>query len=215
MARGRTKQLIVDAAVRVAAQHGISGASMDQIAETAGVAKGSLYYNFASKDAIFEEVMRRGFEKLGAAIDEAREGAAGDPSQLPRAVAAATLETLRGNLDLAKLMASEVFRTDRAWAGAMELARASVVVRYRDVLREAHAARDRARGADAAARPGAAGGSGSADGSERAESGSAEEITETAGAAFFGAIAGACLDWLLFRPEQPVDRVLDQVLRAF
>lgn len=112
-------------------------------------------------------------------------------------------------------MASEVFRTDRAWAGAMELARASVVVRYRDVLREAHAARDRARGADAAARPGAAGGSGSADGSERAESGSAEEITETAGAAFFGAIAGACLDWLLFRPEQPVDRVLDQVLRAF
>src|SRR5690606_13795358 len=128
--------LIVDAAVRVAARHGISGASMDQIAETAGVTKGSLYYNFASKDAIFEEVMRSGFETLGAAIDEARARAAGDPSRLPRAVAAATLEILRGNLDLAKLMASEVFRTDRAWAGTMELARASVVVKYRDVLRE-------------------------------------------------------------------------------
>ena len=61
MARVNTKQLIVDAAVAVAAQHGISGASMDQIAETAGVAKGSLYYNFASKDALFAEVMRRGF----------------------------------------------------------------------------------------------------------------------------------------------------------
>ena len=60
MARVNTKQLIVDAAVAVAAQHGISGASMDQIAETAGVAKGSLYYNFASKDALFAEVMRRG-----------------------------------------------------------------------------------------------------------------------------------------------------------
>lgn len=190
MARVNTKQLITEAAVRVAAQHGISGASMDQIAEAAGVAKGSLYYNFASKDAIFEEVIRGGFERLAAVIDEARDGVA--PSEAPRAVAAATLETLRGNLDLAKLMASEVFRTDRAWAGAMELARSSVVVRFRDVLREAEAARG-----------------GSRDSEEIAE-----EITEIAGAAFFGALAGACLDWLLFREDQPVERVLDQVLRA-
>lgn len=86
-------------------------------------------------------------------------------------------------------MASEIFRTDRAWAGAMELARSSVVVRYRDVLREAEAAR----------------------GGPRAS----EEITETAGAAFFGALAGACLDWLLFRRDQSVDQVLDQVLRGY
>lgn len=188
MARGRTQQLIVDAAVRVAARHGISGASMDQIADAAGVAKGSLYYNFASKDAIFEEVMRSGFERLAVAVDEARGQAADDPSRLPRAVASATLEVLRGNLDLAKLMASEVFRTDRPWAETMEVARSSVVVRYRDALRDARSA---------------AGGE------------TAEEITETAGAAFFGAIAGACLDWLLFRPEQPVERVLDQVMRGF
>ncbi|MBK0417586.1 TetR family transcriptional regulator [Leucobacter sp. CSA1] len=188
MARANTRQLITDAAVRVAARHGISGASMDQIAEAAGVAKGSLYYNFASKDAIFEEVIRGGFERLAAAIDEARRGAA--PDEALRSVAAATLETLRGNLDLAKLMASEVFRTDRAWADAMELARSSVVVRFRDALRDA------AGGAGASGRSG-------------------EEITEIAGAAFFGALAGACLDWLLFRPDQPIERVLDQVLHAF
>jgi len=189
MARVNTKQLITEAAVRIAAQHGISGASMDQIAEAAGVAKGSLYYNFPSKDAIFEQVMRDGFERLAAAIDEARARAEGDPELLPRAVAAATLETLRGNLDLAKLMASEVFRTDRAWAGAMELARSSVVVRFRDVLREAEAARGGSRSSD--------------------------DITEIAGAAFFGALAGACLDWLLFRRDQSVDQVLDQVLRGY
>ncbi|MBL3699790.1 TetR/AcrR family transcriptional regulator [Leucobacter luti] len=187
MARVNTKQLITEAAVRVAAQYGISGASMDQIAEAAGVAKGSLYYNFASKDAIFEEVIRDGFARLAAAIDEARVGA--PAADGPRAVAAATLETLRGNLDLAKLMASEVFRTDRPWAGTMELARSSVVVRFTDVLRAAE---------------------------RRAPGGAAlSEITETAGAAFFGALAGACLDWLLFRSDQPVELVLDQVLRAF
>ncbi|WP_125099894.1 TetR/AcrR family transcriptional regulator [Leucobacter chromiireducens] len=186
MARVNTKQLITEAAVRVAAQHGISGASMDQIAEAAGVAKGSLYYNFASKDAIFEEVIRVGFEKLAAAIDGARAAVA--PADAPRAVAAATLETLRGNLDLAKLMASEVFRTDRPWADTMALARGSVTVRFRDVLRAAREANGDPRSA---------------------------ETTETAGAAFFGALAGACLDWLLFREDQPVELVLDQVLEAF
>lgn len=180
MARVNTKQLIAEAAVRVAARHGISGASMDEIAEEAGVAKGSLYYNFASKDAIFEAVMRDGFERLGAAIRAARDGSV-------RAVAASTLEALRENPDLARIMASEVFRTDRPWYGTLELARGSVIVQYRDVLREGHLA----RGGSAA---------------------TAEQISETAGAAFFGALAGACLDWLLFRPDQPIDSVLDQVL---
>lgn len=185
MARVNTKQLIRDAAVRVAAEHGISGASMDQIAEAAGVAKGSLYYNFASKDAIFEAVIQGGFEHLAEAIDAAREGISS--AEAPRAVAAATLETLRGNLDLAKLMASEVFRTDRPWASAMDLARSSVVVRFRDVLRDARRA---------AGEPGA------------------DDVTEIAGAAFFGALAGACLDWLLFRQDQSMEQVLDQVLSA-
>ena len=184
MARVSTKQLITEAAVRVAAQHGISGASMDEIAEAAGVAKGSLYYNFKSKDAIFEEVIREGFAQLAAAIDTASAGSAA--ADAPRAVAAATLETLRENLDVAKLMAAEVFRTDRAWADSMQLARGSVAVRYRDVLRAARA-------------------TGGAPAAEVAR------ITETAGAAFFGALAGATLDWLLFRPEQSIDEVLDQV----
>lgn len=184
MARPNTKQLIAQAAVRVAARRGISGASMDEIAEVAGVAKGSLYYNFASKDAIFEHVMRAGFERLGEAIDAAR--AAEGPGAV-RAAAAATLESLRSNPELARLMAAEAFRTDRPWFEALELARSAVTLQYRDVLREARLA----RGCSAE---------------------EAQRLTETAGAAFFGALAGACLDWLLFRADQPMEDVLDQVL---
>ena len=187
MARVDTRRLITQAAVRVAAQQGISGASMDQIADAAGVAKGSLYYNFASKDAIFEAVIRDGYAQLSAAIDAA--SATALAADAPRAVAGATLAALRDNLDLAKIMAAETFRTDRPWAPTVELGRAAVAVRLRDVLRAARAAGGDATGAAA--------------------------ITETAGAAFFGALAAACLDWLLFRPEQSVDAVLDQVLRAF
>lgn len=58
MAREATQAQILEAAVHVAARRGVTGASMDEIAEFAGVSKGSLYYNFPSKDAIFAELVQ-------------------------------------------------------------------------------------------------------------------------------------------------------------
>lgn len=179
-----TREAIIAAAVVVAARRGISGSSMDEIAEEARVAKGSLYYHFPSKDAIFEHVLHAGFERLADAIRGARETSSGQ--QGPRAAALATLSVLQQNPARAKIVASEMFRTDRPWVGAIAPARATVVVLFRDVLRDA--ARE---GNDPAL---------------------ADRITETAGAALFGAIAAAGLEWLLFHPEQPLDDVVDQVL---
>jgi TetR/AcrR family transcriptional regulator len=39
-----------------------------------------------------------------------------------------------------------------------------------------------------------------------------EAISETAGAAFLGAIAGAGLEWLRFRQDRPLSSIVDQVL---
>lgn len=184
MARTSTRDAIMAAAASVAARHGISGSSMDEIAEEASVAKGSLYYHFASKDAIFEHVLQAGFDRLADAIRGARVGVTGLAAL--RAVTEATLAVLQQNPARAKIVASEVFRTDRPWVDAIAPARSSIIVLYRDVLREVATEAGRAREADG--------------------------ITETAGAAFFGAIAGAGLEWLLFHPEQPLEAVADQVL---
>lgn len=184
MARTSTRDAIIAAAVAVAARNGISGSSMDDIADEAGVAKGSLYYHFPSKDAIFEHVLHAGFDRLADAVRTAHAevpGAAG-----VGAAARAMLEVLQQNPARAKMVASEMFRTDRAWVDVIAPARSTVVVLFRDVLRDAA----RASG-DAA---------------------SADRITETAGAALFGAIAAAGLEWLLFHPDQPLDAVVDQVL---
>ncbi len=184
MARTPTRDVIMSAAVSVAAQHGISGSSMDEIAEQAHVAKGSLYYHFPSKDAIFENVLQAGFDRLADAIRDAR--SATEAGAALRAVTEATLAVLQQNPARAKIVVSEMFRTDRPWGDAIAPARASIVVLYRDVLR------------DAALQSGG--------------TPAAEAITETAGAAFFGAIAGAGLEWLLFHPDQPIGAVADQVL---
>ena len=51
-----TKKLIFEAAIKVFSECGYNGAIMDDIASRAGVAKGTLYYHFASKEEIFKFV---------------------------------------------------------------------------------------------------------------------------------------------------------------
>jgi len=109
----KTKRAILDAALELGARHGISGTTMEEVADRAGVAKGSVYYNFASKDKLFEELLLSGVSALSATLREARlsqDGWAG-----VEAMVASMLALIAENRSLAKLMGAEIFRTDRAW----------------------------------------------------------------------------------------------------
>jgi AcrR family transcriptional regulator len=52
-----TKETLLKIAGKAFGRHGFSKTSMDEIAKTARKAKGSLYYHFESKDALFREVV--------------------------------------------------------------------------------------------------------------------------------------------------------------
>ncbi len=58
------KDLIYDAALTTFSQHEFSEARMDDIAELASVAKGTLYYHFKTKEELFLFVMDKGMDKL-------------------------------------------------------------------------------------------------------------------------------------------------------
>lgn len=53
-----SRERVFDAAVRVFAETGFSGASMDRIATVAGMQKSSIYNHFPSKESIKEEIYR-------------------------------------------------------------------------------------------------------------------------------------------------------------
>ena len=55
------------------AEQGFSATTVDEIAERAGVAKGTVYYNFASKTDLFEELLRHGVGLLTASLRAAAE----------------------------------------------------------------------------------------------------------------------------------------------
>src|SRR5215831_12665716 len=58
------KEEILDAATRLFAERGYEGASMNDVAERVGMRKASLFYHFATKDALYEAVLDRLVEGL-------------------------------------------------------------------------------------------------------------------------------------------------------
>ncbi|MCK9253755.1 MAG: TetR/AcrR family transcriptional regulator [Clostridiaceae bacterium] len=60
---------IISAAVQIFSRHGFDAAGMDEIAQAAGVAKGSLYYNFRSKSDLFAAVVSEGIDDLHRQIE--------------------------------------------------------------------------------------------------------------------------------------------------
>ncbi len=56
-AKARTRALLLEAAARVFARKGFTGASVEEIAEAAGFSIGALYSNFGGKEALFLELL--------------------------------------------------------------------------------------------------------------------------------------------------------------
>jgi TetR/AcrR family transcriptional regulator len=178
-----TKRAILDAALELAGERGITGTTMDDVAERAGVAKGSLYYNFASKDKLFEGLLCEGMTALTEALREARGGLVGWAAI--EALVTTLLGRIAANTALAKVIAGDIFRTDRAWKET------SFAFRH-EALAEFAAAIDEAL-------------------PEASEAGA----TALMASSVFGATLVAGLEWLLFDETRPQAEVVAAVLLTF
>jgi len=59
-----TKERIIEAATDIFAQRGFDAVSMSEISEAVGIKKPSLYYHFASKDKILENILEYPIERM-------------------------------------------------------------------------------------------------------------------------------------------------------
>jgi AcrR family transcriptional regulator len=86
-AKGRTTQdAILDAAIDLFIEKGFETTPMDAIAEKAGVAKGTLYYHFRSKEGIVESIIERFVGAAEAAFEPIVAAPDGDPLRKLRAL---------------------------------------------------------------------------------------------------------------------------------
>ncbi len=206
-----TKRAILDAALELAATRGITGTTMDDVAERAGVAKGSLYYNFSSKDQLFEALLEEGVGALAENLRLARGSLTGWAAI--EALVAALLNRIESNAALAKLMASEIFRTDRAWQKTLFALRHEALLVFAEAIDEASAVAAAGGSAEHAAVPNAT----DATDSAGAASGSPAIVAGTStimASSVFGAVLMSGLEWLVFEPERSRDEVAAAILAS-
>lgn len=89
--RGGSREAIVGAAERLFLRHGFDGVSMDDLAREAGVARRTLYNQFAKKEEIFQEMLLRLSRQLGGALPPGIE-TQGDVEDVLRLIAKAILD---------------------------------------------------------------------------------------------------------------------------
>ncbi|MEU3726917.1 TetR/AcrR family transcriptional regulator [Streptomyces sp. NPDC031705] len=180
--RQATRQKLYEAAVTLIAEQGFSATTVDEIAERAGVAKGTVYYNFASKTELFEELLRHGVglltASLRAAADET-EARGGSRIEALDAMIRAGLVFIDRYPAFTQLYVAELWRTNRAWQSTLMVVRGEAVAVVESVLCE---------------------------GVERGELSAEIDVPLTA-AALVGMVLVAALDWQAFQSERSLDDV--------
>lgn len=180
--RQATRQKLFEAAVTLIAEQGFSSTTVDEIAERAGVAKGTVYYNFASKTVLFEELLRHGVELLTASLQNAADENAergGSHVDALDAMVRAGLDFISRYPSLTQLYVAELWRTNRAWQSTLMMVRQRAIAVIEAELREGVAARELSEDID---------------------------VPLTA-SALFGMVVVAALDWQSYQPERSLDDV--------
>jgi AcrR family transcriptional regulator len=180
--REGTRQRLYEAAVELIAEQGFSATTVDDIALRANVAKGTVYYNFASKTALFEELLRHGVGLLTDDFRAAVDGLA--PREAVAALVRAQLEYIRRYKAFAQLLLSEMWRTNREWQQTLVLLREEAI----SVIAQTVQA-----GVDSGDLP-------------------ADLDVRVASSALFGVGLVVAVDWLVFQPERSIEDVEESLL---
>lgn len=177
-----TKHKLFAAALELIGDRGPAEVTVDEIAARAHVAKGTVYYNFGSKDGLIDALLRHGVALLAERLREAeRED---EPIVAVERLVDGALSFFGEYPAFAQLLLSEMWRTPGQWHDTMTLLRDDIMSIFRQVLRRL---------------------------AERGNLPPAAEA-DTAAAALFGTVAVVTLDWLTFRPDRTREEVRTSVM---
>ena len=94
--RGLTRSALIEAAAQVFARRGFYGASLDEIAETAGFTRGAIYKNFTDKEGLFLATLEDRNQRSLAAFSEWFEENPPDAASVDQSALAAAFRQILG-----------------------------------------------------------------------------------------------------------------------
>lgn len=104
----KTKMSIFQSAIKVFSVNGYDGATMDDMAQEAGVAKGTLYYHFKSKEEIFKYIITEGMELIKEQLEAAAVREKDSLSKL-KAICTLQLNLVNEKKDFFKVIMSQLW----------------------------------------------------------------------------------------------------------
>lgn len=104
----KTKKLIFESAIKIFSESGYRGATMDDIAANAGLAKGTLYYHFVSKEEIFNFIVEEGIQILQNQVIEIQKEDTNPIDKLIK-ISRTQLSFLYGYTDFFKVVMSQLW----------------------------------------------------------------------------------------------------------
>jgi len=177
-----TRQKLFDAALELMGDRGPADVTVDEIAARAHVAKGSVYYNFGSKDGLIDALLRHGVGLLAETLSEAEREP--DPLAAVERLVDGALGFFGEYPAFAQLLLSEMWRTPGQWHETLSLLRDNITSIFKQVIRRVGDDGHLPAGADA----------------------------DTVAAALFGTLVVVTLDWITFRPERTKEELRTSVM---
>ena len=132
--RDKKRELLFQAALRLIGERGYAGASVEEIAARAGVAKGVVYYYFDSKAALAEQLIDTGLRLLASKLEEVLSEDL-TPDEAIRALAYQQLRLVNRERDFAKFLLSEMWHDDRQWRETLDKRIQDIVEIYLGVIK--------------------------------------------------------------------------------
>ena len=131
--RDKKRELLFQAALRLIGERGYAGASVEEIAARAGVAKGVVYYYFDSKAALAEQLIDTGLRLLASRLEDAIEPEM-SPEEAIRAVTYQQLRLVNRERDFTKFLLSEMWHDDRQWRETLDRRIQDIVDIYLSII---------------------------------------------------------------------------------
>ena len=114
----RTRQLLLDAALRIIGRKGYTSATVDEIVKEAGVSKGVAYYHFKSKAALASGILERGLNDMTKKFQDIA-GASENGALALSSMLEVFASELYDNREFARFLMTELWRDGRVWSQAM------------------------------------------------------------------------------------------------
>ena len=121
----KTKKIIFDSAIKIFSELGYRGATMDEIASNAGLAKGTLYYHFSSKEEIFNFIVVEGIQILTSQAVEIQKLDIGPVDKLEK-MSKIQLEFMYGYTDFFMVVMSQLWGNEKRQDDLRSLIRAYI-----------------------------------------------------------------------------------------